>query len=275
MDRRDDLAQFLRARRHAIAPAAVGLPAGGRRRTPGLRREEVAILAGVSVTWYTWLEQGRPINASPEVLDTLARTLRLSDAERRHLHTLAEPPRGTSGDDPWSAGPPSALARFVDALDPAPAYVLGPAWRILAHNRAYGRLAPAVDRVDDAERNLLHLVFTEPSVVALLADWPSEARRMLAEFRADTAGRRDDPEVVGLVARLRAESADFTRWWDEHDVAAFETRLRRFHHPVAGTLTFEHQRFRPVEWPDLWVSCLLPLPGDDSAERLAAWRQVG
>jgi transcriptional regulator with XRE-family HTH domain len=275
MDRRDDLAQFLRARRHALSPGVVGLPAGGRRRTPRLRREEVAILAGVSVTWYTWLEQGRPINASPDVLDSLARTLRLSEAERRHLRTLAEPSLGISDEDPWAAGPPSALARFVDALDPAPAYVLGPAWRILAHNRAHDRLAPAVGRVEGAERNLLLLVFSDPSVMALLADWPTEARRMLAEFRADTAGRRDDQEVVGLVARLRTESADFARWWDEHDVAAFETRLRRFDHPVAGTLTFEHQRFRPVEWPELWVSCLLPLPGDDSAERLAAWRQVG
>lgn len=275
MDRREDLAQFLRARREALSPSEVGLPPGRRRRTPGLRREEVALLAGVSVTWYTWLEQGRPINASREVLDTLARTLRLSPVEAHHLRALAAPPRTGESAGSWTAGAPDALQRLVDALEPAPASVLGPAWQLLAHNRSYGRLVPVVDRVAEHERNLLSLVFMEPSVRALLTDGETEARRLLAEFRADTATRRDDADVVDLVSRLCVVSTDFARWWDDHDVAPIETRLRHFTHPTAGLLTFEHQRLRPAEWPDLWVSCLLPLPGDDSAQRLAAWRQVG
>lgn len=272
MSRRDDLAEFLRARRAAVSPSDVGLPDGPRRRTPGLRREEVALLAGVSVTWYTWLEQGRPINASADVLDALARTLRLSAAERTHLHTLAEEPAAAVDEPPAVA--PDALVRLVDSLAPAPAYVLGPAWEFLAWNGPQERLFPQLVTLPPADRNLLWLVFAVPAIRALIDDWSDEARRMLAEFRADTAGHREHPAVNEIVARLNAQSSEFAAWWPDHDVARFETRLRHFTHPRAGRLVFEFQQLTPVEWPQLKVVCQLPVPGDDSAARLAAWHDV-
>lgn len=232
------------------------------------------MLAGVSVTWYTWLEQGRPINVSADILDALARTLRLSAAEHAHLHTLAErsPNPSPSADQP--AGAPVALERLVGSLDPQPAYVLGPAWEFLAWNRAQERLFPHLGALADDERNLLWLVFAVPAIRRLIVDWPGEARRMLAEFRADTAARRDHPAVAGLVERLKAASEQFATWWADHDVAQFTTRLRHFDHPRAGRLVFEFQQLTPVEWADLKVVCQLSVPGDDSAARLANWHDA-
>jgi transcriptional regulator with XRE-family HTH domain len=269
---REELAAFLRARRNALTPAEVGLPTGRSRRTPGLRREEIAMLAGVSVTWYTWLEQGRRINVSTDVLEALARALRLDDAERQHLLTLAVRAPAAHADN--VADVPDALVRLITSMEPAPAYVLGPRWEFLAWNRPQARLYPVIERLDDAERNLLWAMFAEPSVRPLLDDWPAQARRILAEFRAGTAALRDDPQVTTLVDRLRDASREFADWWPQLDVAQFQTRLRRYHHPRAGELVFEYQQLTPSEWPSLRVVCQLPLPGDDSAERLAAWREI-
>jgi len=269
---RGELAAFLRARRNALTPAEVGLPTGRSRRTPGLRREEIAMLAGVSVTWYTWLEQGRRINVSTDVLEALARALRLDDAERQHLLTLAVRAPAAHADN--VADVPDALVRLITSMEPAPAYVLGPRWEFLAWNRPQARLYPVIERLDDAERNLLWAMFAEPSVRPLLDDWPAQARRILAEFRAGTAALRDDPQVTTLVDRLRDASREFADWWPQLDVAQFQTRLRRYHHPRAGELVFEYQQLTPSEWPSLRVVCQLPLPGDDSAERLAAWREI-
>jgi len=271
--RRDDLAAFLRHRREAIAPADVGLPAGHRRRAPGLRREEVAMLAGVSVTWYTWLEQGRPINASRSVLDALARTLLLDDAEHAHLLALADDgsaPEPVPGEAATLPPPPDALVHLLDALDPNPAYLLGPRWEYLAWNRVQGALYPEAADLPEGERNLLWIVFARPAVRRLIVDWEAEARHLLSRFRADTASRRHDPVVRGLIARLRAGSPEFATWWDDQDVAGFHTRLRRYDHPVAGPLTFEFQQLTSDEWPDVRVVAQLPVPDDDSAARLAA-----
>lgn len=272
MNRRDELAAFLRARRESLRPEDVGLPPGRSRRTPGLRREEIALLAGVSVTWYTWLEQGRPINASADVLGALARCLRLDEAGRQHLMALAT----RTNDDPAPEvdGAPDALVRLITSMEPAPAYVLGPRWEFLAWNTAQARLYPMIERLEGAERNLLWVIFAEPSARRLVADWPVQARRTLAEFRAGTASLRNDPQVQSLVERLRAESANFAEWWAQQDVAGFQTRVRHYHHEWAGELAFEYQQLTPSEWPGLKVVCQLPIPGDDSADRLAAWRSM-
>jgi len=272
MVRRSELGEYLRARRAAIAPADVGLPGGTHRRTPGLRREELAMLAGVSVTWYTWLEQGRPINASRDVLDALARTLRLDDAGREHLHALATTD-GASG-APAPTDVPDALVRLITSMEPAPAYVLGPRWELVAWNRAQARLYPRIDTLDEERRNLLWVVFADPDARSLLADWPDQARRMVAEWRAVTAPLRADAQVAALVDELVRCSPEFASWWPEQDVAAFRTRLRRYRHPRAGDLVFEYQQLTPSEWPSLRVVCQLPVPGDDSATRLAAWHDV-
>ena len=267
MDHRAELAEFLRARRDAVTPEQVGMPRGTtRRRTPGLRREEVATLAGVSLTWYTWLEQGRRINASTDVLSAIGRALRLDDAGIDHLLALAHPSTAPS-DAPQEA--PLALVRLIESLDPAPAYVLGPRWEFLAWNAAEARLYPRIEHLDDSDRNLLWVLFADPHTRELIVDWDIHARQALAEFRAGTTQLRGDRAFDALIDRLVEASAEFAEWWPEHDVSGFETRLRRFRHPAAGLLTFEYQQLAPVEWPGLRVTCQLPLPGDDSAERLA------
>ncbi len=273
MDRRAELGEFLRTRREALRPLDVGLPSGSRRRTPGLRREEVALLAGVSLTWYTWLEQGRRINASRDVLLALARTLRLDDAGRGHLLALA------SGETPdpvdRTLEVPDAIVRLITSMEPSPAYVLGPRWEYVAWNSAQNKLYPRLSTLGADERNLVWVVFCEPTARALIVDWEDRARSTLAEFRASTTRLMDDPVVIDLIARLLTHSAEFAAWWPQHDVAGFQTRLRRYRHPRAGELTFEYQQMIPSEWPQLRVICQLPLPGDDSAQRLSAWHDVG
>ena len=245
------------------------LPRGRGRRTPGLRREEVALLAGVSVTWYTWLEQGRRINASADVLRSIGRALRLDEAGQEHLLTLAQP-AASAGPAPATPDEvPSALRRLIEAFEPAPAYVLGPHWEFAAWNAAEARLYPPLDRLEGVERNLIWVLFAHPAIRQLIVDWDIHARQALAEFRAATIAVRHDPEMVALVGRLQDVSEEFRTWWPEHGVARFETRLRRFDHPRAGLLTFEYQQLAPAEWPGLRVVVQLPVPGDDSAARLA------
>ena len=275
-DHRAALAEFLRARREALSPSQVGLPAGRTRRTPGLRREEVAMLAGVSLTWYTWLEQGRRITASTDVLQAIGRALRLDGAGIDHLTALGQPPHGVPVSIPVY-GPddvPSALRRLIEAFEPAPAYVLGPRWEFAAWNTAQTRLYPRIETLPEDDRSLLWVLFGDPSTRSLIVDWDLHARQSLAEFRASTTALRDDPLMVAMVERLRGVSDEFDRWWAEHDVARFETRLRRFNHPRAGLLTFEYQLLSPAEWPSLTVAVQLPVPGDDSAQRLAVRHHI-
>lgn len=274
MDRRAELADFLRARRAAVQPAEVGLPGSGRRRTPGLRREEVAMLAGVSVTWYTWLEQGRRINASHDVLEALARALRLDEAGREHLLTLAAPGPGRAPVADADLDPPDALVDLLTSLEPAPAYVLGPRAEFVAWNRPQALLYPPIEHLPEPERNLVWVVFARDETRNLIADWEAEARRLLAEFRSTISSLGPDPRAEQLVARLRAASPEFAHWWAEHDVARFQTRLRRYHHERAGELVFQFQQLTPAEWPHLRVVVQLPVPGDDSAQRLNAWHHV-
>jgi transcriptional regulator with XRE-family HTH domain len=270
-DHRAELAEFLRARRAAVRPQTVGLPAGRGRRTPGLRREEVALLAGVSLTWYTWLEQGRRINASRDVLRALARALQLDDAGRDHLLSLAEPVAPAGGERPLVSPDdvPTALLRLIERLEPAPAYVLGPHWEFAAWNSAEERLYPPLARLEGIQRTLMWVLFADPYTKELIVDWDIHARQALAEFRAATTAVRNDRVMTELIDIVSAESDEFAKWWSEHDVASFESRLRRFNHPYAGVLTFEYQLLVPAEWRDLRVVTQLPVPGDDSADRLA------
>lgn len=264
--RRADLAEFLRVKRSVLSPADVGLVAGQRRRTTGLRREEVASLAGVSVSWYTWLEQGRPINASRDVLDALARALRLDPVEREHLVALAASGRRSNAThEPVVT---DALREMLFALEPHPSYVLGPSWDFLAWNEAYVRLFPVIATLPLHERNLVWIVFADPTARALIVDWEPEARRVLSQFRADTTPIRDDPAVESLVSRLARASAEFASWWPRHDVAGLGRRIRVFQHAIAGRLEFEFQQLIPGDEPHLRLITHLPVAGNDSAERL-------
>ena len=229
------------------------------------------MLAGVSLTWYTWLEQGRRINASNDVLLAIGRALRLDEAGLDHLVSLTDP--GTAAVDA-PAEAPSALVRLIEALAPAPAYVLGPYWDFLSWNTAEERLYPRLAELHPPERNLMWVLFADPATRELIVDWDIHARQALAEFRSATTAVRHDPAMVDLVTTLGDISPEFATWWKDHDVSGFETRLRRFNHPSAGTLTFEYQQLTPAEWPALRVVAQLAVPGDDSAQRLAVRHYV-
>ncbi|MEU6479923.1 helix-turn-helix transcriptional regulator [Streptomyces sp. NPDC047017] len=268
-ERRRVLAEFLRSRRARVTPADVGLPAGPRRRTPGLRREEVASLSGVSVTWYTWLEQARDIAVSRQVLDSLARVLLLSPAEIRHLFTLADhpPPRPDADPGGCPPGAPDALQRLVDALDPHPAYVLAPNWDLLAWNRAEAGLVgePARWEPGGLPPNLLRLVFTQARARALLVDWPGQARALLEQFRAVADRRPGEPGFAALIDELASVSDEFALWWATHDVAEFRSARRVFDHPRLGLLAFDYVKLAAVNRPGATVVTCLP-----SDERTAA-----
>jgi len=266
--RRRELGELLRSRREQVDRASLNLPPATRTRTPGLRREEVAFLSGVSLTWYTWLEQGRDINPSRQVLDAVARTLRLSTAEHGYVLSLAgfsAPPPTTS---PADDGVTPHLQRLLDHLDPAPAFVLAADWRIVGWNAAYAGLVPHVADLEPTERNLLLLVFTDPWVRALLPHWPTDSRRFLAEFRAEAGPRLGTPEVVDLVERLTARSPEFRAWWDARDVEGFTTRERLFTHPDAGELRLEHHRLAPEDHPGLHLVLYTPRD-EETRDRLA------
>ena len=264
---RRELAEFLRSRRRQVDPRVAGVPGGGPRRTPGLRREEVALLSSVSHTWYTWLEQGRDIRPSRQVVDALARTLRMSPAEHEYVLRLT----GHGGAAPAGAaeGMPAHVQRLLDALGPSPAYAITADWTIVGWNHAYERLYPGVAAVPAAERNLLWLVFTDPAVRSLLADWAGDSRRFLTQFRAEVGPRLADPGVVDLVARLEAASPHFRAGWASHDVDRFSSGERRFEHPGVGTLLLEHHQLTPADAPGLHLVVYTAAPGSDAAPKLA------
>jgi transcriptional regulator with XRE-family HTH domain len=248
------LGEFLRARRERLAPATLGLPDGVRRRTPGLRREEVAHLAGLSTTWYTWLEQGRDVSVSPHGLGRIAAALRLDRAARDYLFELSgrrDPrPDPDLGDDL-----PPALPACVAAIA-TPAYVLDRPWNARAWNAAAARLFAGW--LDAPTPNLLRFVFLAPQARTLLPDWPDRARRVLAEFRADCAAHLDDPPVARVLADLRRDSAEFSALWQLHGVTGREGGARRFAHPAEGLLSYDQTAFAVAGRPDLKLVVLTP-----------------
>ena len=235
--RRAELAAFLRSRRERLRPEDVGMPAGGRRRTPGLRREEVAQLAGVGVTWYTWLEQGRPINASNSVLDAIARTLRLHPDEARHLFTLAGVPCPAWASPQVAVDP--AVQRVLDSLDPYPAQVVTPRYDVIADNRARILLMGDMSALPVHRRNVLWLLFTEPRWRELVLPWKEEAGHSLALFRGARADHVGEASWSELTRELNAVSPEFREMWRDHAVARPTTRVKTFVHPEVGLIRLE------------------------------------
>ena len=247
-DRRRLLGAFVRTRREALPPSH----AGGRRRTPGLRREEVATACGLSVTWYTWLEQGRDIAVSAEAFGRLAAALRLSVAERAYLFDLArrrDPARP-------SVAPPSDLQAVLDAIAP-PAYLIDRLWGLCGANVAAARLfAPWFA---SGEPCLLRWVFLDPAARTFVADWTDRVERLVAEFRADTAALLDEPAFRDLVADLAATSPAFSRVWTAQAVLEREGGPRGFLHPQDGLLRYRQVTLHPAANPSLKLVMLLPL----------------
>ena len=265
--RRRELGEFLRAHRERLQPAMVGLERGRRRRTPGLRREELAALAGVSATWLAWIEQGRDVQVSASALMRLARALRLSAAERAYLFGLAgrtDPDRSEADD----LAMPEGLAAIVAGLV-MPAYLIDRAWTARAWNAAASRLF--VGWLDgDADRNLLRFIFLEPAARGLIADWEIRARRAAAEFRADYSRHLAAPDLAALVEGLAAASPLFTAAWEAHAVVEREGGLRLFDHPSEGRIAFRQTTLVPARHAEWKLVVLEPLdPARTSLDQAA------
>ncbi|UTH73805.1 helix-turn-helix transcriptional regulator [Chromobacterium sp. IIBBL 290-4] len=266
--RPEQLGDFLRSRRENLRPDQVGLPTGMRRRTPGLRREEVAMLADVGTAWYTWLEQGRDIRASAGVLASLAEALRLDDAERRHLFLLGghEPPLKPGAEADWIEPP---LQRMLDQMGRQAAYITGRRWDVLAWNRNAAALFCDYGQLPRERRNLMRLVFTDAAHKRLLLDWETLARSALAMFRADFARYAGDESFAKLIHDISSQSEDFRRWWPLHEVLAPLSHIKRIRHPDAGDLSFEYCSFALMDGSDRRLTIYTPVDEDGSADKLA------
>ena len=267
-ERRVELTRFLRARRAGLSPQAVGLPNRTRRRTPGLRREELAELAGVGTTWYTWLEQGRPFTVSAQMLDNLAWALRLDAVERAHLFILAR------GEAP--ALPPPvletvepALQQILDALGTNPAYVVNARWEAVAWNVAACLVFSDFAARRPRDRNLLWCMFTDPSQRRLLVDWEGAAQETLAYFRASTGRHVGEAWFSELITDLTAASPEFAAWWPRNDVRGTPRDAQKeLNHPLVGRLVLQPTPLQVAQRPDLWLIVHTPLPGTDTAAKL-------
>ena len=248
------LGQLLRSRRERLVPADVGLSAGRRRRTVGLRREEVALLANVSVTYYTYLEQGRPVRPSAQVLDALAAALRMSAAERRYLHVLAYGPGAADGSGPAAPAPPErldpAVADLVQRLEPFPTLVKGRRWDVLAANPAARELFGDWSAGPPGERNLVRWMFTTDQAREVYLEWEPEARAMLGRFRLSAARHPDDPDVRALIAELQRDSEHVRDWWPRHDVTAIGSGTKKLRHPRLGPTDYSHAVLQVADQPD-------------------------
>lgn len=262
-----ELADFLKTRRARLTPMDVGLPSGTRRRTPGLRREEVAQLVNVSTTWYTFLEQGRDIRVSAQVLESLSQALRLTSEERTHLFMLAlqqlppEIPHGKSTVSP-------AIERMLEHLALCPAYVVGYRFDILAWNQAACALFGDFSRMTTRERNKLWYFFTNTAYRQMLIDWEGHAQFMLARFRSICGRYLGDAQLIELAEDLKKASPEFRQWWPRHEVQGNLTGCKSHDHPLVGHLVFEYSLFQVIEAPELTLAVYTPLPESSTAERL-------
>ncbi|MBL7497103.1 helix-turn-helix domain-containing protein [Frankia sp. CNm7] len=261
--RRAELAAFLRSQRARLRPADVGLPSGvGRRRTPGLRREEVAELSGMSHTWYTWLEQARPIPASAQVIDALARALRLDPDRHRHLRVLAGLPLPPVTAPTEAAAP--RLRRLVDAAAPNAASLYDRYYDFLAWNDVYVRLRHDPGTMPPERRNLLWMMFTDLENRRRMTSWEPAARAVLSQFRAAAGRRPDDPRFGELVSALTGASPEFRRWWASYPVRDFKPATIAIDHPAAGRIALDLYQLRPVEHPDLLLVLQVPAGAEDA-----------
>lgn len=247
--RRQELAHFLRTRREQLSPEAAGLSRGSRRRTAGLRREELAQLAGVGLTWYTRLEQGQDITVSAQVLESLARVFHLNADERNHLFVLA---REQVPVDPYplTSTITPQLQRILDSIS-NPAYVINPRWDMVGWNQAMYRSFPHSDVLFFHERNILRSLFLSPVLRTMLSDWEEEARKVLALFRASSERYVGETWFQVLVTELEQSSPEFRKWWSQHDIQATCTGHKELNHPLVGKVAFQPGTFQVVDAPDL------------------------
>ncbi|MFB6934259.1 helix-turn-helix transcriptional regulator [Streptomyces sp. HUAS 31] len=275
LDRRAELSEFLRTRRARLKPEDVGLPDYGRhRRVPGLRREELAQLAGVSVAYYTRLEQGNGRNVSAEVLDAIARALRLSDAEHAHLTHLAKPKRHKKKPVSRTEQVRPVLRQLLDSFDGVPAYISGRRSDILAWNGMAAAVFGDWSELPAQERNWARLVFLRPEYRELFVEWDQKAFDIVAFLRMDAGCHPDDPRLSALVGELSVKSEEFRRLWATHDVKEKSYGVKPLRHPLVGELTLNFESFRLTDGSEQTLITYHPEPGSPSAEALrllASW----
>lgn len=264
---RQDLAEFLRTRRMRISPEQVGLIRSGKRRTPGLRREEVAQLANVSVSWYTLLEQGRDAHPSKEVLQSIADALQLTPDEQQHLFLLANKRSIVETHTPDEQVSP-ALRRVLDALNPLPAYIVGRRWNYLAWNTAAEHVLMLSKLVPPYEHNIIWRIFTDPKIQQHNPEWEQVAQKILAEFRADSARYVHEEWFKRMISDLQRVSPEFRAWWPRHDVRGRADARKNIQHPLVGRLMFEHTTLQVPAMPDLKLMIFTPLPETGTLEKL-------
>src|SRR5512147_622639 len=270
-ERRRAIADFLKTRRMRRQPEELGLPRGRRRRTPGLRREEVAAAAGVSAEWYTWLEQAREVRPSAQVLTRIAAALRLEPNESRHLLTLGGYAVPASGaDSPRSVSVSLRLQRMIDQLDHGPAWVFGERWDIVAWNRAASVIHGDLATLQGIERNGLYQLFLGDRMRSTLVDWEVHGRMCVAKLRATYASRVDDPWFNELVTLLRARSEQFERWWNENDITTSQEGVKHYEHPEAGRLVFDYTVLEVLDerMSSLRLVAYVPAPGTGTREKM-------
>jgi transcriptional regulator with XRE-family HTH domain len=267
---RVELSDFLKSRRARISPQTVGLPHGRRRLTPGLRREEVADLAGVGLTWYTWLEQGRDIRVSAEVLAGIARALRLEPAERAHLLRLAghTPPVQESVAELLSP----RLQRLLDSWEPYPAHITGRRWDLVGWNRTSDYIN-SWSQLPESRQNILWYMFLLPSARKLMPDWELEVPGSVAALRAEAGRDLGDPDYQLLIKELIDGSLEFAELWARQDVRGHQAGTKRIDHPELGRLELEYTAVQVVEQPSLRL--YLFAPANDETDKKLHERSAG
>jgi transcriptional regulator with XRE-family HTH domain len=264
--RRRELREFLMSRRARVSPAQAGLPDGGaRRRTPGLRREEVAVLAGVGASWYQWLEQGRDISVSPQVLDAVARVLRLSNAERRHLYLLAglNPPAPEVA--PEDRDMCDGLRRLIDTWMPYPAHIMDRYYNCVMYNDAAGMV---LGMRPENTQNCIVDFFTDPLYRGQSRTWERNARTVVAQFRASCSAAPDDEGFQELLVQLREKSPEFAELWEQRDIEDAGQIRKELDHPLVGLLAVESTAMKVPARPDLTIVLHTPMPEANTAAKL-------
>ncbi|GEM44614.1 helix-turn-helix transcriptional regulator [Deinococcus cellulosilyticus] len=245
-------------KRQKLSPAQAGLPLTARRRTPGLRREEVAELAGISTAWYTYLEQGREVQASEEAMERIALALQLTASEKAHLLQLALPPR-IHPELPTSI--PASLQSTLDGLDLQPAFVVDGLMNVLAWNGSSAALFLDFSDLRGIKRNLLHYVMTHPALKEMYQDWEGNARRLIAQFRRGSALYQDTEAFQTLIQALKKSSPEFGLWWPLQDVADPGSGIKLLHHRSAGEMRFQYTSLSCDDDPRLTLFIHIPLDG--------------
>jgi transcriptional regulator with XRE-family HTH domain len=267
IQRHKEFGDFLKTRRAKILPSQVGLPESTRRRTPGLRREEVAILSGIGLTWYTWIEQGRPLQVSTQVLESLARTLMLDKQEIIHLYTLAGQAPPTSFPK-YNETVNPMLQHVLDSLEFSPSMLVDARWNLIGWNRVASKLSFDFSKIEIYKRNLLRIMFTNEEYKKTFTDWESVAQGMVARFRGAYGKFIDDPWIEEFVSELKSKSKEFELWWSMHNVKTEDNRVKTIIHPILGKLIFEETSYLVADNNSLRMNVFTPFEGTDTKEKI-------